>query len=83
MLGCHHIATPLGQLDFLKGSWLLPRRNRLVTVMGRDDESSLRTLTLLPVGAFTTYVVLRHPELGAAIGVGVIVVALLHSLLGR
>ncbi|SEB58882.1 hypothetical protein SAMN05216482_0064 [Streptomyces sp. PAN_FS17] len=35
------------------------------------------------VGAVTVVVALHHPALGAAIGVGVVVVALLNELMGR
>ncbi|GGU68558.1 hypothetical protein GCM10010211_37400 [Streptomyces albospinus] len=47
------------------------------------DEISVRGLLLLLVGALAGYAAFRHPELGAAIGVAVIVVALLHDLLAK
>ncbi|WP_406730413.1 hypothetical protein [Streptomyces sp. NBC_01794] len=47
------------------------------------DQISTRSLLLMFVGAFTVYSVLHHPALGAALGVAVVVVALLHELLGR
>ncbi|MFJ7205254.1 hypothetical protein ACIQWR_17130 [Streptomyces sp. NPDC098789] len=43
-----------------------------------DGKISTRTLVLLLIGALTAYVALRNPALGAAIGVGVVVVALLQ-----
>lgn len=48
-----------------------------------DNQISVRTMVLLLVGGFTVYVAMRDPELGVAVGVGVVVVALLHQLLGR
>lgn len=46
------------------------------------DQISTRTLLLALVGALTVYVALRNPALGAALGVGVVVVALLKDFLG-
>jgi hypothetical protein len=48
-----------------------------------NDQISVRMVVLLVVGAITVVVALRHPALGAAIGVGVVVVALLNELMGR
>jgi hypothetical protein len=48
-----------------------------------DDQISVRMVVLLLVGAITVVVALHHPALGAAIGVGVVVVALLNELMGR
>lgn len=45
------------------------------------DRISTRSLLLLLVGAFTVYLVLEHPTVGAALGVAAAVVALLHELL--
>ncbi|MFI5521977.1 hypothetical protein [Streptomyces platensis] len=47
------------------------------------DQISNRTLLLMLVAAFTGYVVLEHPALGAALGVTVAVVTLLHELLRK
>ncbi|MFD5521472.1 hypothetical protein [Streptomyces sp. NPDC127066] len=47
------------------------------------DQISTRMLVLLGMGALTTYVAFHHPALGVAIGVGVIVMALLHDVLGK
>jgi Flp pilus assembly protein TadB len=47
------------------------------------DQISTRMLVLLGVGALTMYVAYHHPGLGVAIGVGVIVMALLHELLAK
>ncbi|WP_180304064.1 hypothetical protein [Streptomyces sp. JV178] len=47
------------------------------------EQISTRMLVLLGAGALTTYVAFRHPGLGVAIGVGVIVMALLHELLAK
>ncbi|MGW2826334.1 hypothetical protein ACWC24_35920 [Streptomyces sp. NPDC001443] len=47
------------------------------------DHISTRTLLLMLVGAFTVYLVLNHPALGAALGVAVAVVTLLHAFLRR
>lgn len=48
-----------------------------------DGQISLRALILLLIGGMTVYVCFRSPALGVAIGVGVVVVALLHELLER
>ncbi|MFJ2833582.1 hypothetical protein ACIPC1_39595 [Streptomyces sp. NPDC087263] len=48
-----------------------------------DNQISVRMVVLLLVGGLTVYVACRNPELGIAIGVGVIVVTLLHLLLGK
>ncbi len=48
-----------------------------------DNQISVRMVLLLLVGGLTIYVTLRDPELGIAIGVGVVVVTLLHQLLGK
>lgn len=47
------------------------------------DQISTRMLVLLGMGALTTYIAFHHPGLGVAIGVGVIVMALLHELLAK
>lgn len=47
------------------------------------EQISTRTLLLAVVGALTVYVALRNPPLGAALGIGVVVVAFLHDILGR
>ncbi|MEU0589775.1 hypothetical protein [Streptomyces sp. NPDC006132] len=47
------------------------------------NQISTRTLLLMLVAAFTVYVVLEHPALGAALGTAVAVVALLHELSRR
>jgi hypothetical protein len=47
------------------------------------DQISVRSLLLLLVGGITTYVAFRNPGLGVAIGVAVVVVALLHDLLAK
>lgn len=47
------------------------------------DQISTRTLLLIVVGAFTVYLVLDHPALGAGLGVAVAVVTLLHELLRK
>ncbi|MFF6783000.1 hypothetical protein [Streptomyces sp. NPDC012510] len=47
------------------------------------NEISTRMLVLLVVGALTAYVAHRDPGVGAAIAVGVIVMALFHDLLGK
>ena len=47
------------------------------------DQLSMRSLVLAMAGGLTTYVVLRHPSLGAALGIAIAVVALLNELLGR
>ncbi|MFG2306716.1 hypothetical protein [Actinacidiphila glaucinigra] len=47
------------------------------------DQISVRALLLLLVGAITAYIAFRDPALGAAIGVAVVVVALLQDLLGK
>ncbi|MFJ9945471.1 hypothetical protein [Streptomyces erythrochromogenes] len=46
------------------------------------QQISTRTLLLVVVGALTVYVALRNPALGAALGIGVVVVALLKDFLG-
>ncbi|WP_199780853.1 MULTISPECIES: hypothetical protein [unclassified Streptomyces] len=46
------------------------------------DQISTRTLVLAVVGALTVYIALRNPAMGAALGIGVVVVALLKDLLG-
>ncbi|MGW2985800.1 hypothetical protein [Streptomyces goshikiensis] len=46
------------------------------------QQISTRTLLLAVVGALTVYVALRNPALGAALGTGVVVVALLKDFLG-
>ncbi|MGY3337773.1 hypothetical protein ACVW0K_003872 [Streptomyces filamentosus] len=46
-----------------------------------DERINTRTVVLLLVGALTVYVALQNPALGIAIGVGVVVVALLHQLM--
>ncbi|CAL9480514.1 hypothetical protein SUDANB120_03043 [Streptomyces sp. enrichment culture] len=46
------------------------------------DQISTRTLLLVVVGALTVYAALRNPALGVALGVGVVVVALLKDFLG-
>ncbi|GGU44499.1 hypothetical protein [Streptomyces violascens] len=48
-----------------------------------DDQISVRTVVLLLVGALTVVVAVRDPELGVAIGIGVVVVTLLHQLMGK
>lgn len=48
-----------------------------------NDQISVRMIVLLLVGAITVVIALDHPALGAAIGVGVVVVALLNELMGR
>lgn len=48
-----------------------------------NDQISVRMVVLLLVGALTVAIALYHPALGAAIGVGVIVVALLNELMNR
>ncbi|MEU0119099.1 hypothetical protein ABZ281_02195 [Streptomyces sp. NPDC006265] len=48
-----------------------------------NDQISVRMVVLLLVGALTVVVALQNPALGAAIGVGVVVVALLNELMGR
>ncbi|MCI0384738.1 hypothetical protein [Streptomyces sp. CNQ085] len=48
-----------------------------------NDQISVRMVVLLLVGALTVVVALYHPALGAAIGIGVVVVALLNELMGR
>ncbi|MFF9364608.1 hypothetical protein [Streptomyces griseoluteus] len=48
-----------------------------------NDQISVRMVVLLSVGALTVVVALHYPALGAAIGVGVVVVALLNELMGR
>lgn len=47
------------------------------------DQIRTRTLLLMLTGAFTVYLVLQYPALGAALGVAVAVVTLLHELLRR
>ncbi|MBL3670860.1 hypothetical protein JL475_33890 [Streptomyces sp. M2CJ-2] len=48
-----------------------------------NDQISVRMMVLLLVGALTVVVALNHPALGAATGVGVVVVTLLNELMGR
>ncbi|GGZ29069.1 hypothetical protein [Streptomyces nitrosporeus] len=48
-----------------------------------NDQISVRMVVLLLVGALTVVVALYHPALGAAIGIGVVVVALLNELMSR
>jgi len=48
-----------------------------------NDQISVRMVVLLLVGALTVGVALYHPAFGAALGVGVVVVALLNELMGR
>ncbi|WCD97528.1 hypothetical protein PGH47_18355 [Streptomyces sp. HUAS 31] len=48
-----------------------------------DDQISVRMLVLLLIGTVTVYVALRDPSMGVAIGVGAVVVALVHELLGK
>lgn len=47
------------------------------------DGLSQRTVLLLTVGFLVVAVAFRNPELGAAIGVGAVVIALLHQLMGE
>jgi hypothetical protein len=47
------------------------------------DQISTRALLLMVVGAFTVYLVLEHPAIGAALAVAVAVVTLLHELLQK
>ncbi|MEV8435059.1 hypothetical protein [Streptomyces chartreusis] len=47
-----------------------------------NDQISVRMVVLLLVGVLTVVVALYHPVLGGAIGVGVVVVALLNELMG-
>ncbi|MGW2769167.1 hypothetical protein [Streptomyces sp. NPDC001275] len=49
----------------------------------KDGQISVRMLLLLLIGALTVYTAFHHPELGVAIGVGAVVVALVHQMLGR
>ncbi|MDX2682158.1 hypothetical protein [Streptomyces soliscabiei] len=46
----------------------------------KDGQISVRMLLLL-IGALTVYTAFYHPALGVAIGVGAVVVALIHQLL--
>lgn len=48
-----------------------------------NDQISVRMVMLLLVGTLTVVVALHHPAVGAAIGVGAIVVTLLNELMGR
>lgn len=51
---------------------------------GADKDSQISVGMLLPlIGALTVYADFHNPELGVAIGVGAVVVALVHHLLGR
>ncbi len=47
------------------------------------DQLSTRTLLLILVGVFTTYVILEYPAIGGALGAAVAVVTLLHELLRK
>ncbi|MFE2470279.1 hypothetical protein ACFXKC_32375 [Streptomyces sp. NPDC059340] len=51
--------------------------------MNGDSQISVRMLLLLVIGALTVFVARHDPELGVAIGVGAVVVALVHELLGK
>lgn len=48
-----------------------------------DNQISVRMVVLLLVGGITVYAAVCNPELGVAIGIGVVVVALLHQLMDR
>lgn len=45
-----------------------------------DRHVRLRTLALIAAGAGAVYIAHQHPNLGAALGIGAIVVGLLHEL---
>lgn len=47
------------------------------------DHIGKRTLFLMLVGVFTVCLVLEHPAVGAALGVAVAVVTLLHEILRK
>ncbi|MFD3535983.1 hypothetical protein [Streptomyces sp. NPDC058664] len=47
------------------------------------DQISVRALLLLLVGGITAYMAFHNPALGVAVGVAVVVMALLHELLAR
>ncbi|MET8615827.1 hypothetical protein [Streptomyces misionensis] len=46
-----------------------------------NDQINMRMVVLLLTGAVTVIIALQHPAVGAAIGVGVVVVALLNQLM--
>lgn len=48
-----------------------------------EGQFSQRAIILLIVGAATAYLSYRDPALGVALGVGVVVVALLHQLMSK
>ncbi|MFF5019749.1 hypothetical protein [Streptomyces sp. NPDC001165] len=49
----------------------------------KDSQISVRMLLLHLIGALTVHMAFHQQELGVAIGVGAVVVALVHQLLGR